>query len=95
MEHRQFALWKILIRIRILVIGIVQTDEIDIIIILIGHCDCPDRKKLASAAETSKRLILLFVITGEVMTVISVMILTTTSNACAVQLAHNHVFGGC
>jgi len=50
MEHKWFAPWKILIRIRILmVIGIIQIDEINIIVVIVRHCDRSDRKKLSSS----------------------------------------------
>jgi len=47
------ALWKILIRIRIWVFGIVQINEIDLTINVIGSSDGPNRKRTPLAAKTS------------------------------------------
>jgi len=85
------ALWKILIRIRIWVFGIVQINEIDLTINVIGSSDGPNRKRTPLAAKTSKGLLLLCNIADDIRTFARGMIHVTTTEAFSIQFRHDEI----
>jgi len=80
-----------------LVIGVVQLDEIDLIIIIIRGSNGPNRKKMTLATETSESLLLVFNIPGQIGTLAGFMHLAAPTDTVAIQLGDNQVlrrFGG-
>jgi len=90
-EHTQSALWKILIRIRIWVFGIVQIDEIDIVIDVIGGGNGPNRKRTLLAAKTSKGFLLLGNIANDIRTFAWGMVHVATTEAFSIQFRHDEI----
>jgi len=68
-----------------------QIDEVNIIVVVISGGNGSNRKITSLAAKTSKGLLLMFNIPGEIGTLVGWMNLAAASKAFAIQLCNNHV----
>jgi len=86
------ALWKIPIRIRILVFGVTQIDEIDIIVIVVlGSGNGPNRERASLAAKTSEGFLLLCNISDHIGAFTRGVIHVATTKAFPIQFCHDEI----
>jgi len=69
-----------------------QIDEVNIIIIVFGGSNGSNRKKTSLAAKTSKGLLLVFDIPGEIRILVGWMNLAAATKTFTIQLRNDHVF---
>jgi len=74
-------------------LGVMQIDEIDIVVIVIRGGDGPNRKKTSPAAKTSEGFLLMFNVADEIGTLVRGVDLVTTTEEVTIQFRHDHIFG--
>jgi len=72
-----------------------QIDEVNIIVIVTSGGNGSNRKITSLAAKTSKGLLLMFNIPGEIRTLVGWMKLVAATKTFTIQLCNDHVFRRC
>jgi len=69
-----------------------QIDEVNVIVVVFGGSNDSNRKITSLAAKTSKGLLLMFNIPGEIRTLVGWMHLAAATKTFTIQLCNDHVF---